>query len=85
MAYGQTSTGKTFTMEGLDVDDRDLRGIIPRTIEDIFRRLRIVKEDTSVGVTVSVVEIYAERIRDLLRDDKKHLKVKGVTGYVGTG
>ncbi len=34
MAYGQTGTGKTYTMEG-DLEG-ELRGIIPRTVEDIF-------------------------------------------------
>lgn len=33
-AYGQTGTGKTFTMEGADTPE--LKGIIPRTIEWIF-------------------------------------------------
>ena len=37
-AYGQTGTGKTHTMEG-DVTNDELKGIIPRAVEDIFRRL----------------------------------------------
>ena len=37
-AYGQTGTGKTFTMEG--TDNPDLKGIIPRTIDWIFNNIK---------------------------------------------
>ena len=36
IAYGQTGTGKTYTMEGVHADEEQ-RGIIPRSIEEIFR------------------------------------------------
>lgn len=38
-AYGQTGTGKTYTMEG-DPDSEEHQGVIPRAVRDIFERLR---------------------------------------------
>ena len=41
MAYGQTGTGKTYTMEGMRYNLKDdQRGIIPRAVEDIFHYIR---------------------------------------------
>lgn len=61
-AYGQTGTGKTFTMEGTPEN----RGVNYRTLEDLFR----ISNDRS-GVMryelfVSMLEVYNEKIRDLL-------------------
>ena len=36
LAYGQTSAGKTYTMEGPRIDEPDLRGVIPRMVDTIF-------------------------------------------------
>ncbi|CAL4890923.1 unnamed protein product [Urochloa decumbens] len=61
-AYGQTGTGKTFTMEGTE----GARGVNYRTLEELFR---IIKEREGVftyEVTVSVMEVYNEQIHDLL-------------------
>ncbi|XAR56356.1 Minus-end-directed kinesin ATPase [Bertholletia excelsa] len=61
-AYGQTGTGKTFTMEGTD----EARGVNYRTLEELFR---IIKERQGLfqyEVSVSVLEVYNEQIRDLL-------------------
>lgn len=65
-AYGQTGSGKTFTMMGADIDSEDLKGIIPRITEQIFTS--IVESDAHLEylVKVSYMEIYLERIRDLL-------------------
>ncbi|KAG6850993.1 hypothetical protein H0H93_004480 [Arthromyces matolae] len=65
-AYGQTGSGKTFTMMGADIDSDDLKGIIPRITEQIFQS--IVESDAHLEylVKVSYMEIYLERIRDLL-------------------
>ncbi|QDZ21637.1 kinesin [Chloropicon primus] len=69
-AYGQTGGGKTYTMEGKpkkDKDAEDLRGVIPRAVEHIFDRIESKSdESTEYTVTVSYVEIYMEKIRDLL-------------------
>eukprot|EP00835_Amoeboradix_gromovi_P000104 NODE_4_length_55019_cov_0.425091.p6 type:complete len:596 gc:universal NODE_4_length_55019_cov_0.425091:52074-53861(+) len=72
-AYGQTGTGKSFTMEG-DRKNPDLRGIIPNAFDHIYSEIQ-----KKVGITclmrVSYMEIYNEDIRDLLTDTGK-LEIK---------
>uniref|UniRef100_A0A3P9P7M5 Kinesin-like protein n=1 Tax=Poecilia reticulata TaxID=8081 RepID=A0A3P9P7M5_POERE len=64
-AYGQTGTGKTFTMEGdLTFDPDPLAGIIPRTLHQIFEKLS--ENGTEFSVKVSLLEIYNEELFDLL-------------------
>jgi hypothetical protein len=63
-AYGQTGTGKTFTMEGV-ADKQELKGIIPRSIEWIFNSIKSYS-DQNFLVRVSFVEIYNEEVIDLL-------------------
>eukprot|EP01018_Ginkgo_biloba_P021950 Gb_08363 [translate_table: standard] len=64
-AYGQTSSGKTFTMEGLD-HPSDMRGIIPQAFEDIFEHIKQSQRSDHFLVRASYLEIYNEEIRDLL-------------------
>lgn len=61
-AYGQTGSGKTYTMMGQPGDD----GIIPRLCQELFARTSTVDEGTVHTVEVSYLEIYQERVRDLL-------------------
>ncbi|CAE6504115.1 unnamed protein product [Rhizoctonia solani] len=74
-AYGQTGSGKTFTMMGADIDSEELKGIIPRITEQIFTS--IVESDAHLEylVKVSYMEIYLERIRDLLAPHNDNLQV----------
>lgn len=74
-AYGQTGSGKTFTMMGADIDDPELAGIIPRITEQIFTS--IIESDASIEylVKVSYMEIYMERIRDLLAPASDNLQI----------
>ncbi|KDQ60802.1 hypothetical protein JAAARDRAFT_31783 [Jaapia argillacea MUCL 33604] len=74
-AYGQTGSGKTFTMMGADIDSDELKGIIPRITEQIFQS--IVESDSHLEylVKVSYMEIYLERIRDLLAPQNDNLQV----------
>ncbi|KAF4576582.1 hypothetical protein EYR36_004560 [Pleurotus pulmonarius] len=74
-AYGQTGSGKTFTMMGADIDSTELKGIIPRITEQIFQS--IVESDPHLEylVKVSYMEIYLERIRDLLCPQNDNLQV----------
>lgn len=65
-AYGQTGSGKTFTMMGADIDSEDLKGIIPRITEQIFTSIVESEAHLEYLVKVSYMEIYLERIRDLL-------------------
>uniref|UniRef100_A0A8C2APY0 Kinesin-like protein n=1 Tax=Cyprinus carpio TaxID=7962 RepID=A0A8C2APY0_CYPCA len=70
-AYGQTGTGKTFTMEGerspneeFTWEEDPLAGIIPRTLHQIFEKLS--SNGTEFSVKVSLLEIYNEELFDLL-------------------
>ena len=38
-AYGQTSSGKTFTMTGPDIEDEEMQGLIPRMVNHVFQRI----------------------------------------------
>jgi kinesin family protein C2/C3 len=66
-AYGQTGTGKTFTMEGIPEN----RGVNYRALEELFR----ISEERSSSVAytfcVSILEVYNEKIRDLLDDNSE--------------
>mmetsp|Transcript_7168 Transcript_7168/g.15584 ORF Transcript_7168/g.15584 Transcript_7168/m.15584 type:complete len:682 (+) Transcript_7168:136-2181(+) len=74
-AYGQTASGKTWTMEGPDIEDKDEQGVIPRMVWSIFDGIYHADEHIEFLVKVSIVEIYNERIRDLLDPKKDNLKV----------
>ena len=81
-AYGQSGSGKTFTMlgpdevvdaiksggDGITVEVMRLYGIIPRAIGDIFQAINrlIEAEGAQVELTVQYLEIYNEKIKDLL-------------------
>lgn len=75
-AYGQTSSGKTYTMEGASIDDPTLRGIIPRTATEIFNNVMAADENMEFIVKVSYIEIYMERIRDLLDPYKSKVNLQ---------
>uniref|UniRef100_A0A8C4FF79 Kinesin-like protein n=1 Tax=Dicentrarchus labrax TaxID=13489 RepID=A0A8C4FF79_DICLA len=64
-AYGQTSSGKTHTMEG-NLHDPEGMGIIPRISEDIFEHIFAMDENLEFHIKVSYFEIYMDKIRDLL-------------------
>lgn len=70
-AYGQTGTGKTHTMEG-DISKPGEEGIIPRSVEALFAGVEEADEHVEFTFKVSYVEIYMEKIRDLL--DPNRLK-----------
>uniref|UniRef100_A0A672QZ52 Kinesin-like protein n=1 Tax=Sinocyclocheilus grahami TaxID=75366 RepID=A0A672QZ52_SINGR len=73
-AYGQTSSGKTHTMEG-NLHDTQQMGIIPRIAEDIFNHIFSMDENLEFHIKVSYFEIYMEKIRDLLDVTKTNLSV----------
>ncbi|XP_058794320.1 kinesin-like protein KIF3B [Phymastichus coffea] len=80
-AYGQTGTGKTYTMEGSKIDS-EKRGIIPRSFEQIFTHIGRSK-NIQYLVSASYLEIYQEEIRDLLQQDQNlrfELKERPDTG-----
>ena len=75
LAYGQTASGKTHTMVGHDLNDQSSAGVIPRMVKTVFERIETSSEEIEFTVKVSMIEIYMERIKDLLDPSKSNLKV----------
>ncbi|XP_032526225.1 kinesin-like protein KIF3A [Danaus plexippus] len=91
-AYGQTGTGKTYTMAGSN-SAPELRGIIPNSFAHIFSHIAKSKDDEKFLVCVTYLEIYNEEVRDLLGNNPHQslevkerpdigVFVKDLTGYV---
>src|ERR1700753_2664154 len=74
-AYGQTGAGKSYTMMG-DMNDPERKGITPRIIEQIFDAI-LVHGSANIEYTVGIayMEIYMERIRDLLNPASDNLPI----------
>ncbi|XP_042194895.1 kinesin-like protein KIF1A isoform X6 [Callorhinchus milii] len=75
-AYGQTGAGKSYTMMGKQ--EKEQQGIIPQLCEDLFARINDRSNaNLSFSVEVSYMEIYCERVRDLLNPKTKgNLRVR---------
>lgn len=72
-AYGQTGSGKSYTMMGGGGN----KGLIPRLCDGIFERIRQLQSDrTHFKVEVSYMEIYNEKVHDLLDPKKQNLRVR---------
>ncbi|THC93199.1 hypothetical protein EYZ11_007326 [Aspergillus tanneri] len=74
-AYGQTGSGKSYSMMGYGKE----YGVIPRICQSMFERITAIQRDKSLSCTVEVsyLEIYNERVRDLLNPSNKgNLKVR---------
>lgn len=71
-AYGQTSSGKTFTMMGTE----ERQGLVPRIMSSIFERLAIQIAAGTCLLSVSYAEIYIEQIFDLLSGQRESLTVR---------
>jgi kinesin family member 1 len=74
-AYGQTGSGKSYSMMGYGKD----AGVIPKICQDMFERIGDLQQDKNLQCTVEVsyLEIYNERVRDLLNPSTKgNLKVR---------
>ncbi|KAL1465583.1 hypothetical protein WDU94_005138, partial [Cyamophila willieti] len=76
-AYGQTGAGKSYTMMGRQEVEGE-EGIIPMICQDLFKRIRDTTNDKlKYSVEVSYMEIYCERVRDLLNPKNKgNLRVR---------
>ncbi|EPS38476.1 hypothetical protein H072_7777 [Dactylellina haptotyla CBS 200.50] len=74
-AYGQTGAGKSFTMMGADIDSDVTKGIIPRIVEQIFASILASPGNIEYTVRVSYMEIYMEKIRDLLAPQNDNLPI----------
>ncbi|KAG6615223.1 kinesin-like protein [Phytophthora cinnamomi] len=78
-AYGQTGTGKTYTMEGFNSGSGSVeeRGIIPRAIEQIFCHIQAnVSARCRFLVRASYLQIYNESISDLLKPERTNLTIR---------
>uniref|UniRef100_UPI00398ECA6A kinesin-like protein KIF1A isoform X1 n=1 Tax=Pristiophorus japonicus TaxID=55135 RepID=UPI00398ECA6A len=75
-AYGQTGAGKSYTMMGKQ--EKEQQGIIPQLCEDLFARINdSTNANLAYSVEVSYMEIYCERVRDLLNPKTKgNLRVR---------
>lgn len=71
MAYGQTGTGKTYTLGRLGKDDTSERGIMVRAMEDILAST----SPPSDTVEVSFLQLYMESIQDLLAPEKTNIPI----------
>ncbi|KAF5461953.1 hypothetical protein F2P56_018011 [Juglans regia] len=69
-AYGQTSSGKTFTMSGSETDP----GIIHRAVKDVFAKIQLIS-DREFLIRVSYMEIYNEEINDLFAVENQKLQI----------
>uniref|UniRef100_A0A182WC17 Kinesin motor domain-containing protein n=1 Tax=Anopheles minimus TaxID=112268 RepID=A0A182WC17_9DIPT len=69
-AYGQTSSGKTYTMIGNDREP----GVVPLTAREIFEQIKKIKERQFL-IRVGFIEIYNEKIHDLLNTENTNLKI----------
>ena len=74
LAYGQTSSGKTYTMEGL-IDDESKMGVIPRMINHVFNFIRN-NNNIEFIMKASMVELYQEKIRDLIDTKRVNLNIR---------
>ena len=82
-AYGQTSSGKTHTMLGPGVgnfDDEAERGMIPRMVSHIFEEMAMADQDIEFTVKVSMIEIYMEKVHDLINPSAQNLKIREEKG-----
>uniref|UniRef100_A0A673CN25 Kinesin-like protein n=1 Tax=Sphaeramia orbicularis TaxID=375764 RepID=A0A673CN25_9TELE len=74
-AYGQTGTGKTYTMQGAWLDP-EKRGVIPNAFDHIFTHISRSQSDKQYLVRASYLEIYREEVRDLL--DPNHANARAL-------
>ena len=75
LAYGQTSSGKTHTMQGVIGDPINM-GIIPRMVEHVFNYMYNAGDEFEFSVKVSIIKIYQEKIRDLIDTSRVDLNIK---------
>lgn len=62
-------------MQGPDIEDPELQGVIPRMVHTVFDKIETASEDIEFTVKVSMIEIYMEKLKDLLDPSKTNLKV----------
>lgn len=76
LAYGQTSAGKSWTMEGPSIWDSDFQGVVPRSVDKLFEDIEKAPSTVQFQIIVSYYEIYCEKVRDLLNPTQTNMKVR---------
>lgn len=87
LAYGQTSSGKSYSMgttgedeDYLDLSEHSRAGLIPRTVEQVFRRAEEIRQQSGPGATwecrVSFLELYNEDLIDLLSNNSLPVSIR---------
>lgn len=72
MAYGQTGTGKTYTLGSLGGKDSSQKGIMARAMEQLLEST----DRNADSLSISYLQLYNERVQDLLSPDKDNLAVQ---------
>ncbi|KAJ9131508.1 hypothetical protein P3X46_035163 [Hevea brasiliensis] len=78
ITYGQTGAGKTYSMEGpsiLELDDLK-KGLLPRVVDGLFECIKSADKSDKYRIKLSMVEIYMEKVRDLLDLTKDNILIK---------
>lgn len=76
LAYGQTSAGKSWTMEGPSIRDVECQGVVPRCVAKLFEEIDKAASTIQFQIVVSYYEIYCEKVRDLLNPTQTNMKVR---------
>ena len=71
-AYGQTASGKTYTVRGTD----EHPGLIPLCVKELFSQKDTLKKTRGICIKLSYMELYNEIINDLLNENNKNLEVR---------
>lgn len=61
---------------GPDINHEEQKGLIPRLVEDTFRRIQEAPENIEFRLKLSFVEIYMEKLRDLIDTNRTNLKIR---------
>ncbi|XP_031276558.1 kinesin-like protein KIN-1 [Pistacia vera] len=78
ITYGQTGAGKTYSMEGPDIleSDEHKKGLLQRAVNGLFECIKSSEESVKYTLKFSMVEIYMEKVRDLLDLSKDNIQIK---------
>ncbi|KAK3031599.1 hypothetical protein RJ639_035605, partial [Escallonia herrerae] len=78
ITYGQTGAGKTYSMEGPSIVERDeqKKGLLPRVVDGLFDAIKLFDEANNYTIKLSMVEIYMEKVRDLFDLSKDNIQIK---------
>ncbi|CAI2381763.1 unnamed protein product [Moneuplotes crassus] len=76
LTYGQSGSGKTFTMHSSETGGVQNQGILPRIVSTLFSRIENMTENIEFSIKISMLEIFQDKICDLLEKSKVDLQVK---------